>query len=261
MKLALLFCLLALLAVFAPLQAQPPDHHHHLIYSNPLTSDRAANGETLLNYNGAFDPEMGWQATGTNSQLQILFSRALPIEGTLTVRVTNFNPAEQWVTDLKLHIINLYSRLYDNNKDIFDTDGSWCNIRTGSGYSAGPGMAGFKVLAAARGIGTRKEANCLEDYIWRLGRIYEFRISWTAQRLYVALDDTWVADLAFSGQIEPFRYLLIGRDNLIWGYCAQPGPYYFDLRIYEPGEPSVDLQPPANPKNVLARSAATAPLP
>jgi hypothetical protein len=245
----MLFCLLAFLAVFAPLLAQP-DNHHHLIFSHPLTSGQSLQGEILLNNDGLFDAERGWQATQTTSQLQILFDTPLPLEGTLAIRVTNFDPAQQWVDDLKLHIINLYSRLYSNNKDIFETDGAWCNIRTGSGYSNGAGMAGFKVLAATRGIGTREEFTCLEDYVWRVGRIFEFRIAWTPTRLYVALDGNWVVDLDFSGQIEPFKYLLLGRDNLIWGYCAQPGPYYFDLRIYEPGEAAADTTAPAAPRNI-----------
>ncbi|HPM60205.1 MAG TPA: hypothetical protein PLN72_11540, partial [bacterium] len=61
----------------------------------------------------------------------------------------------------------------------------------------------------------------------------------------------------FSGQIEPFKYILIGKDNLIWGYCAQPGPWYFDLRIYEKGEAVVeDRVPPAAPAQVTVRPLA-----
>ena len=240
--------LLLIIGLTAPLPAQPVNHNR-LVYSHPLTSGQAQQGETILNDKGLFDPQMGWQAVDTTSQLQIIFPRTLPAEGTLAIRVTNFNPAEQWVRDLKLHIINLYSRLYTNNKDIFESDGSWINIRTGSGYSGGAGMAGFKTLAAARGIDTREEFTALEDYIWKLGRIYEFRISWTPGKVYVALDGNTVTTLDFTGQVEPFKYLLIGRDNLIWGYCAQPGPYYFDLRIYEPGT-AADITPPSSPLNV-----------
>jgi len=242
-----------LMAAVPMLLAQPADHHR-LIYRHLLTSTAPAAGETLLNIDGAFDPERGWHAMQTTSQLQILLDKALPLEGTLAVKVTNFNPAEQWVDDLKLHIINLYSRLYPNNKDIFSTDGAWIQVRTGSGYSAGSGMAGFKVLAASRGIGSRNEFTCLEDYIWKLGRIYEFRISWTRSKVYVALDSAWLLELNFSGQIEPFKYILLGKDNLIYGYCAQVDPWYFDLRVYEKGEEevAVDMTPPAAPAQIRA---------
>lgn len=253
-QLVILFLVLTLTG----LGAQPTDHHR-LFYAHPLTSTAPHDKETILNLDGLFDSERGWHATQTTSQLQIRLAEPLPLEGTLAVKVTNFNPAVQWVDDLKLHVINLYSRLYPNNKDIFDTDGSWIQIRTGSGYSAGSGMAGFKVLAAARGIDTRKEFTCLEDYIWKLGRIYEFRIAWTSSRVYVALDNAWLTTLNFSGQIEPFNYILLGRDNLIYGYCAQVDPWYFDLRVYEKGE-EMDATPPAKPLRVRVEPLAGVPM-
>ncbi len=246
---------LSLLFSFS-LLAQPVDHRR-LIYSHPLTSAAPGYGEAIYNTDGEFDAVKGWQAVHTTSQLQIHLAKPLPAEGTLAIRVTNFNPAEQWVDDLKLHIVNLYSRLYTNNKEIFDTDGSWIQIRTGSGYSTMPGRAGFKVLAAARGIGTRDEVTCVEDYLWKTSRIYEFRITWTRGRVYLFLDNNLMAELSFLGQIEPFKYILIGKDNLIWGYCAQPGPWYFDLRIYEKGEAVVeDRVPPAAPAQVTVRPLA-----
>ncbi|NTW36100.1 MAG: hypothetical protein HGB17_08215 [Syntrophobacteraceae bacterium] len=82
----------------------------------------------------------------------IALASTLPYEGTFVIDVTNFDPVSQNTVENKQHIINLYSRIYENNKDIFETDGSWCNIRTGVGYSTGPGVAGFKFLAAARGL-------------------------------------------------------------------------------------------------------------
>ncbi|HOT97687.1 MAG TPA: hypothetical protein PLG50_11450 [bacterium] len=249
---------LCLITAVSGLQAQPADHHR-LFYAHPLTSATPRDKETIRNLDGVFDAERGWHATQTTSQLQILLSQSLPLEGTLAVKVTNFNPAIQWVDDLKLHVINLYSRLYPNNKDIFDTDGAWIQIRTGSGYSAGSGMAGFKVLAAARGISSRNEFTCLEDYIWKLGRIYEFRIAWTRSKVYVALDNAWLTTLNFSGQIEPFNYILLGRDNLIYGYCAQVDPWYFDLRVYEKGE-EPDTMPPAAPLRVRVQPLAGVPI-
>jgi hypothetical protein len=54
-----------------------------------------------------------------------------------------------------------------------------------------------------------------------------------------------MATFDFTGQIEPFKYLLIGKDNLIWGYGAQPGPIYSNIRIYVAGEVNIDETPPA----------------
>ena len=236
--------LLALSVLFltSMLLAQPA--HQRLWYSHPLTHGVSLSGETIINQAGAFDADRGWQAVDVTSQLQMHFAAPLPAEGTLRIRVSNFDPSQQFQPEIKQHIINLYSRLYDDNKDIFESDGAWCNIRTGSYYSAGQGMAGFKFLAAPRGIGTRKEANCIDDFIWFLGRFYEFKIVWTRTTIWVGMDNMWLAQLPFSGQIEPFKHLLLGKDNLIWGYAAQPGPWYFDLRIYEAGEPLQDHIPP-----------------
>ncbi|HOH07355.1 MAG TPA: dockerin type I repeat-containing protein [bacterium] len=232
--------LLSLLLPAVRLCSQPA--HTRLIYSHSLLNATPAAGESIVNSGGGFVAGKGWQATTENSQLRITLASALPFEGTFIINVTNFDPVSQNLPDdIKQHIINLYSRIYDNNKDIFETDGSWCNIRTGVGYSTGEGVAGFKFLAAARGIDTRDEERCIEDHTWSLTRTYEFKIIWTATYIYCYLDGSLMSRLPFAGQIEPFRYLLIGRDNLIWGYGAQPGVIFSNVRIYGPQSSPVQL--------------------
>gem|GEM_PF-1232143 len=232
--------LLLLLWPAARLCSQP--NHTRLIYSHSLLNTTPAAGESIVNSGGTFIAGKGWQATTKNSQLRIALASSLPFEGTFVINVTNFDPVSQNLPDgIKQHIINLYSRIYDNNKDIFETDGSWCNIRTGEGYSAGAGVAGFKFLAAARGLSTRDEERCIEDHTWSLSRTYEFRIIWTTTWIYCYFDGELMSRLPFAGQIEPFRYLLIGRDNLIWGYSAQPGVIFSNVRIYGPQSSPVQL--------------------
>ncbi len=232
--------LLSLLLPAVRLCSQPA--HTRLIYSHSLLNATPGAGESIVNSGGGFVAGKGWQATTENSQLRITLASALPFEGTFIINVTNFDPVSQNLPDdIKQHIINLYSRIYDNNKDIFETDGSWCNIRTGVGYSTGEGVAGFKFLAAARGIDTRDEERCIEDHTWSLTRTYEFKIIWTATYIYCYLDGSLMSRLPFAGQIEPFRYLLIGRDNLIWGYGAQPGVIFSNVRIYGPQSSPVQL--------------------
>lgn len=235
-----LVLLLSLLLPAVRLCSQPA--HTRLIYSHSLLNATPGAGESIVNSGGGFVAGKGWQATTENSQLRITLASALPFEGTFIINVTNFDPVSQNLPDdIKQHIINLYSRIYDNNKDIFETDGSWCNIRTGVGYSTGEGVAGFKFLAAARGIDTRDEERCIEDHTWSLTRTYEFKIIWTATYIYCYLDGSLMSRLPFAGQIEPFRYLLIGRDNLIWGYGAQPGVIFSNVRIYGPQSSPVQL--------------------
>ncbi|MBN2355877.1 hypothetical protein JXO59_07175 [candidate division KSB1 bacterium] len=221
--------------------AQPS--HTRLIYSHSLLNGTPTAGETIVNSGGAYIAGKGWQASTSASQLTITLAEPLPYEGTFVIDVTNFDPASQYVEDLKLHIINLYSRVYYNNKDIFYTDGSWCNIRTGIAYSTNPGVtAGFKFLAAARGIDTRDEQRCIEDHTWNLADIHQFKITWTRSSIYCSMDGVVYSTLPFSGQIEPFKYLLIGKDNLIWGYAAQPGVIYGNLRIYGRQNPTIQAR-------------------
>ncbi len=240
---ALCCFVLALGMVLIPasrLRSQPS--HTRLIYAHTLLNTTPTAGESIVNSGGSFVAGVGWQSTTENSQLRITLASSLPFEGTFIINVTNFDPVSQNTLDtLKQHIINLYSRIYDNNKDIFYTDGSWCNIRTGLNYSTGPGVAGFKFLAAARGIGTRDEERCIEDHTWSLSRTYEFKIIWTTSYIYCYFDGELMSRLPFAGQIEAFRYLLIGRDNLIWGYGAQPGVIFSNVRIYGPQSSPVQL--------------------
>jgi hypothetical protein len=220
----------------------PQPSHTRLIYSHSLLNTTPTAGESIVNNGGTFIAGKGWQSNLRSSQLLITLASALPFEGTFVINVTNFDPVSQNTPDtLKQHIINLYSRIYNDNKLIFDTDGSWCNIRTGIGYSTGPGVAGFKFLAAPRGEDTRDEERCAEGNTWSLSRTYEFKIIWTTTYIYCYLDGTLMSRLPFSGQIEAFKYLLIGRDNLIWGYSAQPGVIFSNVRIYGPQISPVQL--------------------
>jgi hypothetical protein len=233
--------IIILLLVGSALRSQPV--HQQLLFSHPLTNTQSDQAQ-IVNSQGSFGGT-GWQAVTANSQLKVTMNQALPLEGTMKINVTNFDPVRQNQPEVKQHIINMYSRIYDDNKDIFETDGAWWNIRTGVAYSSGSGLAGFKFLSASRGIDTRDEIRCIENATWDLGRVYEFKVTWTDTIIYCFFDNQLLAELPFSGQIEPFKYFLIGRDNLIYGYAGQPGPIYSNLRIY--GEENIvttDQTPP-----------------
>ncbi len=232
------------LLLAGPIFSQP--NHARLLTQHDLSVKSDNHFLHLENRGGQFLPEMGWKAVDENSQLYIQCKDSLPKEGSLLIDVTHFNPVEQNLHEIKHHIINLYSRVYTNNKDIFNTSGSWCNIRTGSWYSDGPGKAGLKLLAAPEGIDTRSEARCIQSATWDIDATYTFRITWTTSTIYCFLDDKLITRLHFANQAEPFRYILIGKDNLIWGYSAQPGPIYKNLRLYIPGDPlpAIDETPP-----------------
>ncbi|MBN1543464.1 VCBS repeat-containing protein [candidate division KSB1 bacterium] len=221
-RLLLLFALL-----FSPLSlyAQTP------LYSDPLDDASAPALGTLVNRNGQFIAGQGWKATSTSSQLMITLPQNLPGEGVFIVDVTNFDPVSQ-NADVKQQIINLYSQA-NGSKDVFYSGGSWFNIRTGTGYTTGPGVAGFKFLASPNGIDARGEQRCLESSTWNLNQTYEFRVAWNSRDISVYVDGERQSTLGFAGQNEPFRYIFLGTDNV---YQGQAGPIYSNLRIYGSGD-------------------------
>ncbi len=225
---------ISLLLVFSSLNGMAQPSHTNLLYSHFLDNSSAPQFSGFQNNGGTFLTGQGWRADTQNSQLMITLPSGLPWEGTFVVDVTNFNPITQNVLG-KQQIINLYSQS-NGSKDIFDTDGSWTNIRTGTNYSTGPGKAGFKFLAAPKGGVTREEARIMESYSgWNTSATYEFKIVWNTQYIWVFLDGVQKAEFNFSGQIEPFRYIFIGTDNV---YVGQPGVIYKNMRIYGPGQSS-----------------------
>lgn len=211
---------------YALLVAQP--NHSYLLYSDKLDQPTSTAFSEFVNNGGAFITAKGWQATTTKSQLFIALPKDLPAEGTFIIDVNKFNPVAQ-NADVKQNIINLYSQR-NGSKDIFETDGSWWNIRTGTGYSEGSGMAGFKFLAAPRGIDSREEERCIERKSdWRESLWYQFKVVWTREKTYCFFDGDLVSTLPFEGQIEMFKFIFLGTDNV---YAGQPGPIYGNLRIY-----------------------------
>ncbi|HOH08659.1 MAG TPA: hypothetical protein PLF89_14125, partial [bacterium] len=144
-----------------------------VLFSDPLDRATSTAIGQMQNRNGTFITGSGWKATASNSQLMITLPSPLPSTGSLVVDVRNFDPVSQNI-ETKQQIINLYSQ-ENGSKAIFESNGSWINIRTGTGYSTGEGVAGFKMLAAPRGIDTRDEVRIMEDATWNLNKTYEFR--------------------------------------------------------------------------------------
>jgi hypothetical protein len=232
------------IAAAPPATAQPV--HTRLLYAHSLSGAQSEQGITLQNRDGNFF-KGGWEITTSTSQLFITLPEGLPLEGTLAVKVSNFDPYEQATDDLKHPIIDLYSQAC-GNKDIYYTDGAWFHLITGINYQSGEeGEAGFKLWAASRGVEAKEEEQFMQDATWNTGKTYEFTFTWSGTTLYFLIDGVLRMQLPFAGQVEPFRYLFLGKDNLIWGYSAQPGPIFSDLRLYGP---AVTDPPPAAPANV-----------
>lgn len=230
---AFFYLITGLVCLLLGISAQGQPIHAQLLYSHSLSSAGSENGITLQNTDGHFF-KGGWEITTPTSQLFITLPDGLPLEATMSIQVTNFDPYEQNGDDLKHPIIDLYSRPV-GNKDIYNTDGAWFHLITGIGYQSGnEGEAGFKLWAAPRGVASKVEEQFMQQATWDAGKTYEFTFTWSRTTLYFLVDGILQMQLPFAGQVEPFRYIFLGKDNLTWGYSAQPGPIFFDLRLYGP---------------------------
>lgn len=246
-----MFMLLAL-----PLFGQP--WHTQVLYHDNLDNPNSNALGTMQNTDGVFVSGRGWQAVASTSKLFITLPAELPWEGSLEVDVTNFDPAEQADDpEIKYHCINIWSRP-EADKDAYETQASWTQIRTSGHdkYNDGDGRAGFKWLTQTHGSGddSREEDYYLLNKDWDKSRTYTFRIVWTADRAYLYLNNALLGDYYrnltyhnFSGRLEPFRYIFLGKENLIWGYEAQVGPIYSNLTIYGPDGSTPPPPPPPPP--------------
>jgi len=230
MKYVATFILIFLLAMNA-IGATPPTHTN-VLYSDDLYDNSGSGVGTMVNSGGTFLAGQGWRATTSSSQLKITLPANLPAEGTLKVDVTNFNPATQNVAD-KQNIVNLYSRAI-GSVDGANPAGTTANLRTGTSYSDGAGMAGFKLLAAAEWVvNGRQEERTMQNATWSTSATYEFKIVWTQSNIFFLFNGVKKVELIFTNPEEPFRYIFLGRDNQY--STGQPGPIYSNLTILTTG--------------------------
>lgn len=209
--------------------ADTPPMHTNVLYSDNLSDNIGFGAGTMVNNGGAFQTGQGWQATTAGSQLKITLPANLPNEGTVKINVTNFDPAAQNVAE-RQNIVNLYSR-FEGSVNNHDPEGSVINLRTGTDYSTGEGMAGFRFLAAAEWQENgRQDSIFLQTAAWDVTAIHEFKIIWTQADVYFLLNGQVQAQLIFTNAVEPFRYIFIGRDNQY--NTGQPGPVYSNLVVY-----------------------------
>lgn len=191
---------------------------------DPLTDSTLRAGEADKQvYGGSFTGD-GWQATDGSSQLVIRLAQPRSNPGRLEIDVRNFDPKAQ-STGAKHEIINLYSQA-NGSKDIFETQGSWWNVRSGTNYQADP--MGIKFLSAVQGVATRLETRLPTAVPWDLAQTYRFAVDWNDTEITISLDGSPVQSHAWGVMTEPFEYVFIGTNNV---YSAQVGPVYSNLRI------------------------------
>ncbi len=257
-RLTLLYLFAAFLLIFLEKTSLGQPWHTQVLYHDNLDNPNSKALGTMQNTDGVFISGKGWQSVASTSKLFITLPADLPWEGAMEIDVTNFDPAEQADDpDIKYHCINIWSRP-EADKNVYNTNASWTQIRTSGHdkYSDGEGRAGFKWLTQTHGSGddSREEDYYLLNKDWDKSKTYTFRIVWTADRAYLYLNNALLGDYRrnrtyhpFSGRLEPFRYIFLGKENLIYGYEAQIGPIYSNLTIFGPDGSTPPPPPPPPP--------------
>ncbi len=165
-----------------------------------MTGAQSDQGLILRNTDGHFLAN-GWESTSATSQLFITLPEGLGLAGTFVVKVTNFDPYNQNINQ-KQPIIDLYSQPC-GNKEIYETDGAWFHLISGTGYQTGTeGEAGFKLWAAPRGVGSKVEERVMNDARWDRQRTYEFKFIWSGTTLHFLVDGIERMRLPYAGQVE-----------------------------------------------------------
>jgi len=194
-----------------------------LLLSDPLTGKGVVKGEKGKWVKGGKFSTKGWQSTTGQSQIMIQLKTTLKTPGTLKIDVTNFDPLTQ-IHAAKHEIINMYTQA-NGSKKIFNTKGSWWNIRTGTNYTKDP--MDIKFLSALNG--KRHETRIKNMVTLNKSKTYTFMVKWAKSGISIYLDNQKVHTHSWGTMVESWEYVFIGTNNV---YTGQKGPIYSNLRIY-----------------------------
>jgi hypothetical protein len=235
-------------------QSTAPPRHTRLLYSADLMSVDPSNpiGQ-IVSANGSFVAGKGWTASNTNGQLRINLAEALPFEGTAEITISNLNPYDQMYKQLKSKTaytpFSLWSRprfgygaLYStmgsylymmsetNPKYNFEYKSNWKVLSQGF-YGRGP-----RENVAPYGDYTKSEPDSDKAVLYYANKEYKFKLIWSIGKAWVTIEDTVLQEHNFNGQIESFRYLCMGMNEM---GLSLVGPVYKNLKIYAPENPVI----------------------
>lgn len=248
----LFFIMIGFLAFTASASAQTtPPRHTRLLYSADLMSSAANPMGQIVNTSGSFVAGKGWTATSNKGQLRVNLNEALPFEGTAEITVTNLNPYDQmWSqTDAKTSYtpFSLWSRPLFGYGSLYATFGSYFYFlsETNVKYNFAR-KSNWKVISQSYfGYGPRNGTHPYGEYtktepdsdkatFYYTNKEYNFKLIWSQGKAWVMIDDSLFQEHDFNGQLESFRYIVLGA-NLMG--VSLIGPTYKNLKIYAPASP------------------------
>ncbi|MBN2412863.1 Ig-like domain-containing protein [candidate division KSB1 bacterium] len=218
--------------------AQNPPTHSRVLYQDDLKSAGTKDIGVVTNTQGSFGSGLGWQTTGTGSQLKINVKQYLPFEGTLQVKVRNLDPVTQVTNDWTM--ISIWSREAARYREFENTAGSFIFIKAEKNSTLiSGGKAGFKTVYTSFNDSDKRYDQLTNLIAWDKAKEYTFQFIWSPKKMWFRVYDgatlllsvTDDSQKPFKDQIENFQYIYLGRSN---DYSAMAGPIFTDLKILVP---------------------------
>ncbi len=237
-----IICKLALLLIsIGTLHAAP--NHSRIYYEHNLQS--ASNDEiaSLQNSGGEFVAGKGWRARTSEGKLIIDLKDDLPPEGTIEVKMTNFDVANLlggWVP------FSIWSDARGTFWEVHQTSTNYAFFKTEVNYLSGSNL--YWVLwnsPFAYSSATKEQWEVYANKYYPFAQknykpadIHTFKIVWTPRNVYFILNEFEYSfvQLGPYGPIEAFSKILIGDDETN-NFRAVTGALFYDFKILLPSEP------------------------
>jgi len=237
-----IICKLALLLIsIGTLHAAP--NHSRIYYEHNLQS--ASNDEiaSLQNSGGEFVAGKGWRARTSEGKLIIDLKDDLPPEGTIEVKMTNFDVANLlggWVP------FSIWSDARGTFWEVHQTSTNYAFFKTEVNYLSGSNLYWVLWNSPFAYSSVAKEqwevyANKYYPFAqknYNPADIHTFKIVWTPRNVYFILNEFEYSfvQLGPYGPIEAFSRILIGDDET-YNFRAVTGALFYDFKILLPSEP------------------------
>ena len=240
-----LLMLFLLLVTAGQMWAQYPVHTRLLFEDDLQSAGVKSFGEIV---NGNMDNKWtpgkfvsgGWEVSSKFSQLRIKLNDYLPSEGTMEIKVSNFNPPKQ-LEEFSVSPISIWSRPECDMALLEKTPASFFYAKCEQKYLL-DNTARFMLRIHPTYVLNPADTNESDYLVWDASKTYTFKLVWNGRGVWLVVNGAAVAYQAgTAGDYfrESFAYICIG--NSTWD--GMVGPIYSGFKIYGPATntPFVDV--------------------
>ena len=219
-------------------QSNLPPNHRRLLFENDLMQEYNGEKANITNRDGTFLSGKGWEISVRTAQLYIELTEPMPFEGTIEFDMIGIDPPRQvkddWVA------FSMYSRPSADFYQLNTTLASLALLKTSrsrlNGEEASFHFSSVSYRASESMYDptsdNREETNRVGIGVWDPSHKYHFKIVYNTEYMWLYIDNALEVFHEFQGQMEKFKYILLGQDNTY--YWASIGPIYSNLKIYGP---------------------------